>query len=207
MSKIKYRGYEIKVKREEFPDNPRNWDNLGTIITFHPRHDALGDEQVKIGNFTQYYKFQDALMAKGITLPLWLYDHSGLSIMAKMPIEWQRTNGKRLEFDENPFANKAQHWVWDSAPVGWITADLKKVRAEYGWQRITKARELQVMGYLNREVETYNQYLLGDVWWYEIVDPTGRHEDSLGDFYGYDYALNTAKSVIDHWFTNTSVPL
>ena len=35
--------HKLIVKRENYPDNPRNWDNIGTMVCFHSRYD-LGDK-------------------------------------------------------------------------------------------------------------------------------------------------------------------
>ena len=29
---INYRGYTIEIDQDEFPESPREWDNLGTMI-------------------------------------------------------------------------------------------------------------------------------------------------------------------------------
>ena len=35
--------HKLIVKRDDYPDNPRNWDNIGTMVCFHSRYD-LGDK-------------------------------------------------------------------------------------------------------------------------------------------------------------------
>lgn len=40
----KYRGFTIKVEDDPEPNDPREWDNLGTMICAHRRY-ILGDEQ------------------------------------------------------------------------------------------------------------------------------------------------------------------
>lgn len=35
--------HKLIVEREDYPDNPRSWDNIGTMVCFHPRYD-LGDK-------------------------------------------------------------------------------------------------------------------------------------------------------------------
>jgi hypothetical protein len=50
---------------------------------------------------------------------------------------------------------------------------------------------------LRGEVATYDQYLTGDIWGYQITNPDGEKEDSLCGLYGYDYALQEAKNMID----------
>ena len=47
-------GEAIEIFQDEYPDNPRSWDNLGHILNFHDRYD-LGDEN------TTRSKFEDEI--------------------------------------------------------------------------------------------------------------------------------------------------
>ena len=38
-----YKGYSIKLFQDEDSESPRDWDNLGHMICFHPNYD-LGDK-------------------------------------------------------------------------------------------------------------------------------------------------------------------
>jgi hypothetical protein len=39
----KYKGYEFEIKSDFEPENPREWDNLGTMKRYHSRYN-LGDK-------------------------------------------------------------------------------------------------------------------------------------------------------------------
>lgn len=56
-------------------------------------------------------------------------------------------------------------------------------------------------GWLEGEVQVYNDYLSGSVYYYTVEDPEGEHIDSCGGFYGYDHEnsglLEYAKNAID----------
>lgn len=41
-----YRGYKIKIYSEDNPEDPRDWDNVGTMVCWNSRY-TLGDEQPK----------------------------------------------------------------------------------------------------------------------------------------------------------------
>jgi hypothetical protein len=92
--------------------------------------DEYEQEQMELA-FDKYY----------ISLPLYLYDHSGITM---------NTTGFSCR--------------WDSGQVGFIYVSRSNVREEYGWNRITKAREQQILKYLEGEVETYDQFIRGDVY-------------------------------------------
>lgn len=216
-------GLNIEICTDDYAESPREWDNLGTMVCWHNRYN-LGDKH----NFESPDRFREELakeidptiddrldywerdgfrLLKGtleeclreanarqekiidkaldgphgvIMLPLWLYDHSGISMST------------------GPFIGRAQHAEWDSGRVGFIYVTKDAVRKEFGWKKLTKARIRQIEKYLEGEVETYDQYLQGDVYEYAITDDEGNCLDSCGGFYGdEDYCLEEARRVAD----------
>jgi len=114
--------------------NPREWDNLGTMVCWHRRY-ILGDEQGRGDPFKHLAMLN---RTRAVYLPLYLLDHSGLAMSTE-------------SFND----------PWDSGQVGWISVSLDKLRREYGWQRVTKARRAKVLEYLQNEVNEYDEYLSG----------------------------------------------
>lgn len=170
-NKINYKGYTINILQDENPESPREFDNLGKMLCFHKRYD-LGDKH----SFTlKDVKRIEANKRKlYIVLPLYLYDHSGITI------------------DTSPFS-----CPWDSGQVGIIYVSKEEVRKEYGWKKITKKREEQIISYLKGEVKTYDNYLTGEVYGYEVEE----NGDSCFGFYGSNFESNGllyyAKNSID----------
>jgi hypothetical protein len=157
-------NYNIRVMADSDPESPREWDNLGTMVCWHSRYN-LGDVD---GN--REYESPEAFLEEigdAIVLPLYLYDHSGITM---------NTTGFSCP--------------WDSGQVGFIYITLDKVRKEYGWKKITKKRREQIEKYLTGEVETYDMYLRGEVYGFNITrnDEDGEEVDidSCWGFYGYD---------------------
>lgn len=117
---------------------------------------------------------------KAVVLPLYLYDHSGITIST------------------GPFS-----CVWDSGQVGWIYVTHENIRKEYGWKRLTKKRLKQIEGYLKGEVDVYDDYLTGAVYGYVVEDPDGIdvEDGSCWGFYGHDHEksglLEAARSAVD----------
>jgi len=112
-------------------------------------------------------------------LPLWLYDHSGITISC----------GARV----GQYADR-----WDSSQVGWIFVkkeDLLKeqIATEENWRE--KADDI-----MRADVELYDQYLTGEVFGYTLYeaelpeDPEGTPDweetDSCWGFYGNDLFTN-----------------
>ena len=197
--------YTIEVSHDDMAESPREWDNLGTMICWHSRYnlgdyrendyrdpdhffhaisglyedeysDYLDDEQIQ--------KCREAAYHKNIILPLFLYDHSGITMS---------TSGFSCP--------------WDSGQVGYIYISLERVRKEYGWKRITKKRREQIEKYLTGEVETYDHYLTGSVYGYNI-ERDGEHVDSCWGYFGYytdddGYMVSCIKDAIEWDIKNT----
>lgn len=169
--------FTILIVADNNPQSPREWDNLGTIATWHRRYD-LGDEQPKDDSVSDwkaekisdqlgiYVEEWDESRIYGefnrhfISLPVYLYDHSGLTIAV------------------NPF-----HCPWDSGRLGDIYVSLKKVREEFGVKHITHKVRERVLDVLKSEIKTYDDYLSGDVVGCVIQDGEGGIVESVWGFY------------------------
>jgi hypothetical protein len=75
---IEYKNYQIQVCYDTFPDNPRNWDNLGVINCFHKRYN-LGEAH----NFNEPQELIEWIEANKDNiyyLPLYIYEHGNITI-------------------------------------------------------------------------------------------------------------------------------
>lgn len=206
---------ETRIERRVLikPDNndhggSRSWDNLGVMYCFHTRYN-LGDEQpagrsaVWLREFAAELVDGDAeqipdehlkriLDKHALMMPLYLYDHSGLSIS---------TSGFSCP--------------WDSGQVGVIVCTLKKAIENWSmdpdstWKSelpdwpdhsktITLAQATERV--LQGEVKTYDMDLTGQVYGYIIeqrevttspvtgarLTGSWEHVDSCWGFYGRD---------------------
>ena len=118
-----------------------------------------------------------------LVLPLYLYDHSGISIKV------------------GSFIGKAQHANWDSGQVGFIYVTGKDVEKEFNTKNINVELSNKIEKILENEVKIYNDYLTGNVYGYVVEDKQGEQVDSCWGFYGdYDdeYMVNAAKDIIDY---------
>lgn len=111
-----------------------------------------------------------------IILPLYLYDHSGLTMSTA------------------PFGCR-----WDSGQVGWIFVTHDRAKREMLVDELTDEVIAQVEEILRGEVEVYDQYLRGDVYHFVLEelhgcdDPNCHHNvtlDSCSGFYGTDWEEN-----------------
>lgn len=203
-----YKEYKIFAEVDEFPQSPREWDNLGTMACWH-RDYLLGDEEpqkqepahylydVLTGVFPDWdipeqwnengmgdQEFIEEALAKlkegAVVFPLVLLDHSGL---------WMRVGNS---FAEDPGG-------WDTSRVGFIFVTKEKIEKEFGDSDSTAIAKAVLI--LTEEVNVYSQYLEGDVWGFIIEDENEDHVDSCREYYGHDFEgnglLDTARNSVD----------
>jgi hypothetical protein len=139
--------------------------------------DYSGDKYGKAKNQYNERRAQaitKALDAAYLMLPLYLMDHSGISMST------------------GSFGDP-----WDSGQVGWIWMTRKTAIENWGKAKLTKAVRAQALESLKSEVEVYDQYLTGDVYGYVVEDEDGTDVDSCWGFFGLDYARGEAVNAAD----------
>lgn len=180
---------KLRIFADSDPMNPRTeMDNLGTIAYKHRKY-CLGEEKISdpiewleemlglqpnMQSRERFEELESMFFKKFIALPLYLYDHSGITIAT------------------TPFGCN-----WDSGKVGYIYITKAKAREEYSWKNITAKRREQLERYLRSEVETYDQFLTGDIYRFVVEDENGEHVDSCSGFFGTNWETNGIKDHIE----------
>lgn len=169
-NEFEHNGHTVKILTDYDPINPReDYDNLGTMVCFHRRYNLGDKHEFSVEEAKKFAARKDV-----IALPVFLYDHSGITI---------NTTGFSCP--------------WDSGQIGFIYITKEKARAEYGWKLITEKRRQKLFQYLRNEVETYDQYLTGDIYGFRILDEAGEEIEEIWGYFGMDSACDEAKSIID----------
>jgi len=177
-----YKGFNIKIYQDGDAESPREvFDNFGKMVCFHNRYN-LGDKtDLTIDEINEHVKRKDV-----VSLPLYLYDHSGITI---------NTTGFSCP--------------WDSGQVGYIYADRADILSEYGGKILTKKLRSKIEEYLKNEVSEYDQFLRGEVYGYNVTKPVkcdscGNVEaEDIGSCWGFygdyeGYILEEARSTVDY---------
>ena len=172
--------YELKIEQDTDPMNPRTeWDNLGTMVCFHKRYD-LGDKtDYRSKDYDSWDELKQGILeneGEVVILPLYLYDHSGITIST------------------SPFGCN-----FDSGRIGFIFVSNHKIKKE-------GIDETKVIEYLESEVKTYDQYLTGEVYRYSIYeietcDKGHEHKnfvEGCGSYFGEEECESEGKSVLEH---------
>ena len=168
----------LKVVHDSSADSPRSWDNLGKMICFHNHYDLGDKHNYNADDYSGWEEMKQAIIKEenpAVILPLYMYDHSGISISTK------------------PFSCR-----WDSGQIGFVLVSKKQALEEYGGVRVSSKKKVKIESIIEAEVQTYTQYVEGEVYGFQIVDEDGDIVDSCYGFYGTDFATNGMLDYIDH---------
>jgi hypothetical protein len=147
-----------RIIQDEDGESPREWSNLGIMACWHRRY-TLGDVQPK----QDPAEWLKANAPEGsIVLAVSLYDHSGITMRVGPPTD-----------------------RWDSGYVGYIVATPEKIRENFMVKRITAKIRQRAEQCLIGEVETYDEYLRGNVWGF-VLEGGPADGDSCWGFLGSD---------------------
>jgi hypothetical protein len=153
------------------------------MVCFHRRYDLGDKHDLKHDDFEGWKEMSEYLIKEeraAIILPLYLYDHSGISMRV------------------GSWVGHAQHAEWDSGQVGWIYMTKEDAVSNWGKGRFTKKVREKAEACLRSEVTEYDQYISGQVYGYVVEDEQGYvDEESCWGFFGYEYCVEEAKSAAD----------
>lgn len=173
-------NYKIEIIHDEFAENPRNeFDNLGTMVCFH-RDYNLGDtgHGYNKSDFNSWQELEKQIIKDhdpAVILPIYMYDHSGITIST------------------SSFSCR-----WDSGQIGFIYISKDKVRKECNVKRINKELLEDIKKALESEVETYDNYITGSCYGYQIIKD-GEVVDSCWGYYGWESAKQAADEQIMYY--------
>ena len=173
---IKYKNHKIEIFYDEDGCSPRENDNMCIFHIAH-KHYAFGDK-----NYNSFESIQEAQKEAerigDICLPLYMYDHSGITISL------------------SPFS-----CPWDSGQVGFVQVQKKEILSNFGKKIFTKKLKEKALKVAKSEVEEMDSYVRGEVYGYVIDE-----EDSCWGFVGdIKYCIEEAKSIVDYMVKNEVV--
>lgn len=170
-------GLIFRVVEDQHPINPmKEHDNIGILACFHKKYDFT-DKNVpfKFEDFLSWEEMEEYInkeLKALICKTVFLMDHSGLSVKTK------------------PFNDS-----WDSGRIGFVYVTKEKL-ITHGLlkegEEMTEELKENLPNYIEGQIETWNDYLTGNVWGYQLVKKEKcnlghEHEeviDSCWGFYG-----------------------
>lgn len=168
VERFESKTHRIDIELDDCAESPREWNDVSTIYHVHSRDD-LGERVDEIDA-----EFLEREFDGGVWLPLYLFDHSGISVSTE------------------PFSCR-----WDSGQVGVIGMTQEVMDKEFGGD-VEKAKS-----WLVGEVETFDSFLKGEVYYYCVYEKVGceccgnvemERKDSCAGFYGIDHLKEDLKS-------------
>ena len=212
----------VTIKPDDYPESPREWDNLGTMACWHSRY-TLGDEQPRMDpdeyledlarqvDPDKLDRINDILDRTGYQTP---QQYRMEAIKARYIEQTLADNYAILPlylYDHSGITMNTTGFScrWDSGQVGIIWASLDRARHEWaGPLPDLDTLRTKTEDCLRAEVETYDMYLTGDVWGYTVervyYDEDGDEEqrddlDSCWGFYGRDGCEQEAEGSAKHY--------
>jgi hypothetical protein len=170
-------NYLIEIVNDESPESPRtSWDNFCKMVCFHKRYDLGDKHDYNHNDYDSWQEMEEAIIANEnvhTILPLYLYDHSGITIAT------------------SPFGCR-----FDSGQIGFIYITKEVVAKE-------NIKENVVEALLKSEVLDYDTYLRGEVYGYQIYkieecDKGHEHKELVDSCWGYydeDQCMQEAESL------------
>ena len=179
-------NFELHVCPDDSPQNPREDNEFGHMVCFHKRYD-LGDKfhGIKHADFSGWDEMEEYLYSdKGacVVLPLYLMDHSGLSI-----------------------STTSFSCPWDSGQVGFIYMTEDEALEAFQVPKLTEEIKTRVAEGLKAEIETYDAYLRGDVWGFLVKDSDGDVVESAWGYLVEEDARNEGEAVLKCYQNDASV--
>ena len=173
---IEYKGHTIEIFQDDCDCSPRENDN---ICIFHIAHRRYGFGDINHNDYESIKAAEkEALKNKDIVLPLYMYDHSGITISL------------------SPFS-----CPWDSGQVGFVQIPRKKMIEEFSGKIFTKKLKEKALKIAAGEVSELDSYIKGEVYGYQI-DEDG---DSCWGYIGnIKYCIEEAKGSVD-WIVKNDV--
>lgn len=164
--------------------DPRDHENLSVLYCWHPDY-VLGDEQFGRGDHESMEAVVEYLRTERkatIIVPLFLLDHSGISMNTGPAIDWSRYDEWSCADIESRGRFVGDEAGWDTTHVGYAyTTD--ELVAKLG---VTGDAET-LQRYIVEEVQEYDRFLRGEVYGYVIEDEAGDTIDSCWGFLGHEY--------------------
>jgi hypothetical protein len=166
---FKHNGYTVKIIQDRDAESPdKDGDNGLFIVTTRNRY-----FQVLHNDWDAKTLMEHKDDCKGYWIfPLRAYIHSGVALSL----------GSGGQFSD----------PWDSGQIGFVFAS----KAEWKYETRDTKRCASAFKAAQALVETWNQYLSGDVYGFVIEQPNGDDVDSCWGVYGLEYCKSEAISCV-----------
>lgn len=188
----------VQVETDDWAENPREWSNLWTILTWTSRYDSIDSNQYRdleeflLDNLTEkqlrnLYKGNPSTKEFFERIQKRFYD---LGYLVE-PIS-------KFEHGQVSYSAGVSQG-WDSGVVGLAMVNIDDIKKEYETTVLSKGLKEKILGILDSELDTYNLWANGYVYTVALIDFDGNIVDSLGGMIGYENEDKMIQEFIDYW--------
>lgn len=165
-TQIEHLGFTINLVQDEHAESPNNWGDDSAFLVYDHRQFCVERKGFDPSDIFERFQNGGRLYDGYFMFPVYAYIHSGVSLS--------------LGRNSYPF-----NGGFDTSFRGFCL-----IKRESGTWTSDKARKVA-----EGITETWNQYLSGDVYGYQVEDKDGTELDSCWGFYGSDHCLEEAKAI------------
>lgn len=188
----------VQVETDDWAENPREWSNLWTILTWTSRYDSIDSNQYRdleeflLSHLTEK---QVANLFKNSSNTKEFFDKVkkrfyDLGYLVE-PIS-------KFEHGQVVFSAGVSQG-WDSGVVGVAMVNINDVKKEYGASVLSKGLKEKIHAILDSELDTYNSWANGYVYTVTLIDFDGNVVDSLGGMIGYESEEKMIQEYINYY--------
>ena len=188
----------VQVESDDWAENPREWSNLWTILTWTNRYQSIDSNQFRdleeflLDNLTEkqlrnLYKGNPSTKEFFERIQKRFYD---LGYLVE-PIS-------KFEHGQVVFSVGVSQG-WDSGVVGLAMVNIEDIKKEYGTSVLSKGLKEKIHAILDDELNTYNLWANGYVYTVALIDFDGNVVDSLAGMIGYENEDKMIQEFIDYW--------
>ena len=188
----------VQVESDDLAENPREWSNLWTILTWTNRYQSIDSNQFRdleeflLDNLTEkqlrnLYKGNPSTKEFFERIQKRFYD---LGYLVE-PIS-------KFEHGQVVFSAGVSQG-WDSGVVGLAMVNIDDIKKEFEATVLSKGLKEKIYGILDDELNTYNSWANGYVYTVSLMDFEGNVVDSLGGMIGYDTEKDMIQEYIDNY--------
>ena len=188
----------VQVESDDWAENPREWSNLWTILTWTNRYQSIDSNQFRdleeflLDNLTEkqlrnLYKGNPSTKEFFERIQKRFYD---LGYLVE-PIS-------KFEHGQVVFSAGVSQG-WDSGVVGLAMVNIDDIKKEYETTVLSKGLKEKIYAILDDELNTYNLWANGYVYTVALIDFDGNVVDSLGGMIGYENEDKMIQEFIDYW--------
>jgi hypothetical protein len=191
---IEHNGYKIVLGYDEPFENPNEWgDEECFVVGFHRDFEVhRKNPEIKNRRDLIWYQPKEEIIrflmeeeGRAEDLAREDADHFRKDEWELFPLHAYIHSGVALSLGTSyPFDCR-----WDACQVGFVF-----VKKENGWETNEDGSAITLQQIAEWRVETWNQYLSGDIWYVSIQDSDGETIESFGGVYGFDEAVSQGKA-------------